>query len=559
MNKGIRLIKRLVALLLVLLLSIESFGAVVSDNDGSAFITKAEFDSLKNDFQNQIDQYNTSIDSKIDGAIASYLAGISVAKTTTKSILTKNWTSGYTMLNKVINNDYTVYPNATGNAALYWWRINDNKTANHVAYDTAAKIMNSYFNFSYSPTHTTNKRVLVTNVTSAATLNLDKMTWAGVANNAYEGWTLSEIAKTNQDPSYLENARGNITYCCQFLNLNAPGFYSTFTSTSNPIWNPGFRWAYKANNTQTTWSYSNIGLGTRLAASSIPEIRYEANSQGKTYSYEHIGNWKNSEQWEVTIKDVTNYALTSTKDGRGTAEWVTKVTNKSGFWSGCEVDHNVPAAVKPASLTTWPRYVRLTGFVVDSTTSWTDNTYTGGANDKKIPILGLISGTHAANTIYQFQDLWDEDWKKINPITLNQGIPLFQVTEGEIIEWNPIFKDLSTTATGNKYVIIKLAYVPFNNESNISTGNVNDLVKCDFTKYDLSKYGKYHDGSNFDWPRTSVYNTTSKTCEVPIKFEADRSGIVYAKFWVYTTTTATDAWEVTLDIENSNTYKSTKE
>ena len=53
-----------------------TMGAVVSDNDGSAFITKAEFDSLKNDFQAQIDQYNTSIDSKIDGAIASYLAGI---------------------------------------------------------------------------------------------------------------------------------------------------------------------------------------------------------------------------------------------------------------------------------------------------------------------------------------------------------------------------------------------------------------------------------------------------------------------------------------------------
>ena len=59
-------------------MSIESLGAVVSDNDGSAFITKGEFDSLKNDFQNQIDQYNTSIDSKIDGAIAAYLAGINV-------------------------------------------------------------------------------------------------------------------------------------------------------------------------------------------------------------------------------------------------------------------------------------------------------------------------------------------------------------------------------------------------------------------------------------------------------------------------------------------------
>ncbi|MBP3201135.1 MAG: hypothetical protein J6M39_05770 [Lachnospiraceae bacterium] len=41
---------------------------------------KAEFDSLRNDFQSQINQYNTSIDSKIDGAIAGYLAGISLAK-----------------------------------------------------------------------------------------------------------------------------------------------------------------------------------------------------------------------------------------------------------------------------------------------------------------------------------------------------------------------------------------------------------------------------------------------------------------------------------------------
>ncbi|MBP3201865.1 MAG: hypothetical protein J6M39_09485 [Lachnospiraceae bacterium] len=52
------------------------FGAVVSDNDGSAFVTKSEFEALKNDFANQIEIYNTSIDSKIDGAIATYLAGV---------------------------------------------------------------------------------------------------------------------------------------------------------------------------------------------------------------------------------------------------------------------------------------------------------------------------------------------------------------------------------------------------------------------------------------------------------------------------------------------------
>ncbi len=87
MNKGLRLIKKMVALILVLLLSIENFAAVVGDNDGAAFITKAEFDSLKNDFQSQIDQYNTSIDAKIDGAIASYLAGISVANATEENVI----------------------------------------------------------------------------------------------------------------------------------------------------------------------------------------------------------------------------------------------------------------------------------------------------------------------------------------------------------------------------------------------------------------------------------------------------------------------------------------
>ena len=56
------------------------YASVVSDNDGSAFITKAEFDSLKNNFQSQIDQYNNQIDTKIDNAIASYLSGISVSK-----------------------------------------------------------------------------------------------------------------------------------------------------------------------------------------------------------------------------------------------------------------------------------------------------------------------------------------------------------------------------------------------------------------------------------------------------------------------------------------------
>ena len=78
MKKGI-FIKILIAICVINLLHVD-FATVVADNDGSAFITKAEFDALKNDFQVQLDRYNTSIDSKIDDAIASYLGGITISK-----------------------------------------------------------------------------------------------------------------------------------------------------------------------------------------------------------------------------------------------------------------------------------------------------------------------------------------------------------------------------------------------------------------------------------------------------------------------------------------------
>lgn len=64
-----------------LLMAIGTFAFTTSDNDGSAFITKAEFDALKSSFQAQLDAYNQGIDSKIDSAIAGYLAGIKVQKT----------------------------------------------------------------------------------------------------------------------------------------------------------------------------------------------------------------------------------------------------------------------------------------------------------------------------------------------------------------------------------------------------------------------------------------------------------------------------------------------
>ena len=83
----IKMKKILSVCLLIISIVSNIYAAQVSDNDGSAFITKSEFDSLKNDFQSQLDTYNNAIDNKIDTAIAAYLAGVRIASETEKTIL----------------------------------------------------------------------------------------------------------------------------------------------------------------------------------------------------------------------------------------------------------------------------------------------------------------------------------------------------------------------------------------------------------------------------------------------------------------------------------------
>ena len=73
-------IKQKIAVILIVLMSIESFGAVVSSHDGEAFVTKKEFEDLQANFNEQIDRYNLSLDSKIDGKIADYVNGLKIEK-----------------------------------------------------------------------------------------------------------------------------------------------------------------------------------------------------------------------------------------------------------------------------------------------------------------------------------------------------------------------------------------------------------------------------------------------------------------------------------------------
>ena len=82
--------KRLVAIMLVLFMNINSF-ATTTSNDGSAFITKAEFDSLINNFNEQMDIYQSGFNAKIDTSIAQYLAGLATQTSTTLPVLNPLW------------------------------------------------------------------------------------------------------------------------------------------------------------------------------------------------------------------------------------------------------------------------------------------------------------------------------------------------------------------------------------------------------------------------------------------------------------------------------------
>ena len=76
MEKKYKIFKRICALFIVVLLNFNVFATTIS-NDGSSFVTKSEFDEMTKRFNEQMQIYQSSLNSKIDTSISSYLAGMS--------------------------------------------------------------------------------------------------------------------------------------------------------------------------------------------------------------------------------------------------------------------------------------------------------------------------------------------------------------------------------------------------------------------------------------------------------------------------------------------------
>ena len=82
-----KIIRKSILMFMIVVLAGKTFSAVVSDNDGTAFISYSEYDSLRSDFQKVLDGFNTGIDAKIANAIAQYIKSANSETTEKVSML----------------------------------------------------------------------------------------------------------------------------------------------------------------------------------------------------------------------------------------------------------------------------------------------------------------------------------------------------------------------------------------------------------------------------------------------------------------------------------------
>lgn len=525
------LIKKIFIIIMIIAMSLNSYAAIVGDSDGNAFTNKEEFEELKENLSSQLDEYLSSLDNKIDGAIASYLAGLNVVERQTRNILTSGW--DYVVdLNGTLKNSYD-YPSVNGTIAICQRIIEMGMSPTILANTTTMTGNNDWWKqiycigrFGYSNTSNANTRNLVKNVVIGPTLDKTKMVWAGRANKVKESWNLSIIRTYGNNPSGMFQTQSPAFQIAELLNLVRTGYIYSYTDVSNPVWKPAVRWRRGGG------QWDGWGYGTTYAVSSQPQIEYLKNSEGKVKSYEHIITHKSTDSWKLCSENTINYLGMDAADvdTRRTNTWVSRTT-QSGTWNGCEF-----AFYKHATKTS---NIGLNGLCLDFPVLWTDNTYTGTENKKQIPILGYI-GTSTAGSIYQYAegDIVDEDGNKLKIRKLNEGLPIMSVQYGEQIEWEPVFKDIKVNGVSSvDEAKIILSYAPF----------TENCTSTDYVKMDGVAKG-------------SFIETTSKKAK--IKFTVEKGGIIYAK-WVpkYTDSIINGStyWEVTLDITKCNTYTSARE
>ena len=538
------MLKRSMVIFIILFMSFITIGAAVSDNDGSAFITKAEFDSLKIEFQSQLNQYNVSIDNKIDNAIASYLTSLNISSEVKTSIIMKNW-SDVTCYNGSFAPTYDLPSVNIGLTYIHCWP----KSMQAVS---RRSNRNGWWNislmFTYSNPGTNNiYRPLVTGNTE--TNQTTNMVWSGIAYKYMEYWNMSKTnMQTNGD--WLMWLDGPTTYdyggtLRNTLRFSPSGYYSSPASIL-ATWSPTLFWKYREKSSTGDWNTQNITINSSNDKFSVCVFDVVLGKSGNdTTFHNHIIEYDGNKKWTVSNKDFTStFRLASSVDSSDlfnattktglTANWglLTNTTNTtSGGWTRTYDDQRFSPIDSNS-------YYNCGGS--SSTPDIED------ASATTLPCIGMLSADQDANDIYQFNDNIIVTFKgkttTLSKQTLEKGFPLFYVDKDLEVSWEPVFEkyyknDGSGWVEQNDKIKLYLSYGPF---SDLTT----TTKPVEFTT------------KNYSTKSTSqVLDLTGDK----VSFKSTEDGIIFAKWVPNTTNFATDTWYSTLKLANCNQYKYVEE
>ena len=504
-------LKQLIVLLVIMALSAVSY-ADVSSQDGSNFITKAEFDNMLETYNKNIDSYYSGLNAKIDSAISAYLAGLSSEAQTTNNLFFSNW-EDVTCFSGVFDPEFA-YPSIDiafggGWTTQYTWGTNNYKSYG-AAFNGAIRYKST--SGGYRPLVTCKESEGATSYT---------MYWAGIAKDYREQYALgSEYYASNNINFYgFEGGSGSLT-AYNLAAVTLPNGYVSNLLSSTGVITPRFKWEAS---TSADVEFSSKIYGV------LTNIKLEADSDGKTTEYDHIINYSSGDEWCVSNSAFTKTFRTHSDNGNNSKNLlsVATVNTSMGGSGGYHYDGtNIP---KP--------FARNFNMNISDDAS------------KIFPSVGMFSDDVESSSIYQTSDVIKYEksatvTEELKNVSLQSGFPLFYAEQGNKISWDPYFeKGLTKNSSGvwidsdATRVKLFLSVGPFSDKVTSS-----ELIKA------TSETGELDD--------KSVLCTIEKN--ETVSFTMPKSGVVYAKWVPDTSSYDSDKWVNKLNLKKCKTYKISK-
>ena len=446
--------KKALCLIFAFSLSINSFAAIVSDNDGSTFVTKAEFEGLKKDFADQITNYNTSIDGKIDGAIASYLAGVRLSK---KEPFTVEHQTGSDKWNYVKMMNFTPVeieqvPNLNLNFGVFGTTLYYN-TYFRMCWYTNADLK---YKAARSSTATRNRKNCVNLGTEISGTNLpEECGWRGRSYDledaiiAYKELSTPKKWRTASSPGdavntgYLRGPQQSKFNVVRALQFNS-GYFNKNNIWQN--WKATVFYDYYRNGVDLsdgdfyadgeTWTdYAKAAINTSIKLNRI---------NNEEYFDKHILNWKS-----IDFENPTEPYWPSWLGGLKTLsqkDTLSSKTTKVGIWGVHETGSYANTSIDRQYDVTMNSIDNRT-YLHQSFGGWNSGEYNAEITTA-LKGVGVVEKTYTSDKILQWfkegtentydlsRDMGKEN-SKVKKMNLINGYLVGSLKSGETFEWEP--------------------------------------------------------------------------------------------------------------------------